>query len=165
MYSPKQQDYAALFTPEQVAAIRHYRRVTADAESTRQATAHTAHTIEHTDRQGNAWRFTLDCTLQQANSINEILAGFRVMGGRQLLTITGILNADDNARFYADLENVFLSALSQRFPHVPAQPQAVTSESEPAADEQGPATIAAATAATTPAAVQEKQKTYWWDDD
>lgn len=72
--------------------------------------------ITHRDRNGNYWRFVINCTPQQGEQIRRTLAGVRNMGNRAALSISAIIDADANGPLYAEFENAVLQGLAARFP-------------------------------------------------
>lgn len=72
--------------------------------------------ITHRDRNGNYWRFVINCPPQQGEQIRRTLAGVRNMGNRAALSISAIIDADANGPLYAEFENAVLQGLAARFP-------------------------------------------------
>ena len=76
--------------------------------------------IYHFDRNGNPWRFSLDCTRIQAGIFCRFLKALRQtnpkrppINRRHTATFT------DTARFCANLEQTVLTALSEQYPVTP----------------------------------------------
>lgn len=81
--------------------------------------------IIHQDRNGNNWRFGIDCTERQADRIRGALAGVRNMGNRDALSMSAVMDADGSratAELYAAVENALLQGLAERFPAPEPQP-------------------------------------------
>lgn len=114
-------------------------------------------TLTHTDRRGNVWRFGIDCTRPQYDTIRGALAAVRNMGNRHALSISGLMEAERTGGLYADIEAAMLRGLAERFP-VPAPPQP-----QPKRIEQQPATPQAAAPDGLNAA-DDPAPGYWWEN-
>lgn len=68
-------------------------------------------TIEHIAKNGQRWKFPIDCTPYQAKLLRRMLYAMRSVGSREGLTLTYLENAQDNDVFLADAENTILQAL------------------------------------------------------
>jgi len=112
--------------------------------------------VTHRDRRGNVWRFGINCTREQRETIRRALAGVRNMGNRDALTLSRLLadadNPDGNPAVFADVEAAMLRGLAERFPVRVCRGLKL----EP--PEQEPAPWNAATAA------DESPGPYWWED-
>jgi len=123
--------------------------------------------IQHRDRRGNVWRFGIDCTPAQSETIRGALAAVRNMGGRAVLSISGILEAERNGPLYADIEGALLRGLAERFPApqriapgiapTPPKPQPVQEPQRTAPPMQSPAPV-------PEEPEQETRPGYWWEN-
>ncbi len=117
-------------------------------------------TITHTDRRGRVWRFGIDCSRPQYDTIRGALAAVRNMGNRHALSISGIMEAERNGELFASIENAMLQGLAERFPE-PQRPEVVTlRQQRPPAPL--PLVPAAPTVPNDPA--EESPRGYWWED-
>ena len=113
-------------------------------------------TLTHTDRRGNVWRFGIDCTRPQYDTIRGALAAVRNMGNRRALSISALMDAERNGELFADVEAAMLRGLAARFPVPSPAPR------EPARQQAAP------TRSTAPAlddpADDETPGRFWWND-
>lgn len=68
-------------------------------------------TIEHTARNGKAWRISVDCTPYQAVLLRRMLSAIHAVGSREGLTLSYLANAEENDVFLTNAETAVLQAL------------------------------------------------------
>lgn len=114
--------------------------------------------VTHTDRRGNRWRFSVPCTPYQFERLRGLLAAARNMGGRDVLTLSGIRDADANAAFYSDVEGALLAGLLRRFPPqaAPMDAAADRGEPQPVQEQERPT--------PSPAPADDEPRRFWWED-
>lgn len=112
--------------------------------------------ITHRDRNGNYWRFGINCTPEQADTIRRALAGVRNMGRPAALSIGALIEETNNAPLFADIETAILRGLAAAFPYrtpTPPQPQ------------QGRPTPGRLFPEPEAPADDEPAPRYWWERD
>lgn len=109
-------------------------------------------TLTHRDRRGRVWRFGIDCTRPQYDTIRGALAAVRNMGNRHALSISAIMDAERNGELFADVEAAMLQGLAARFP----EPQPVQ-ETRQARPMQSPAPVPEENE-------RETRPGYWWEN-
>lgn len=107
--------------------------------------------IEHTDRAGKTWRFSIPCERSQGEAIRRALAGVRNMRTAPALCLTQILqNEPREAALFGAVEAALLNGLLSAFP---VQPTAEERERE-----------AEAAPLAELSANEEGRPRYWWEE-
>lgn len=116
--------------------------------------------ITHRDRNGQYWRFGINCTPEQAETIRRALAGVRNMGRPHVLSISALIEEQAAGGIFADVETAILRGLADAFP-VRITPEPPTPQ-EPPKKEPGPAPLRTIRNSN---ADDEPGPRYWWERD
>lgn len=117
--------------------------------------------ITHQDRNGQFWRFNIDCTNEQGEKIRRALAGVRNMGRARNLSITELTEEYAAGDLFANVEAALLRGLADTFPvRAALEPQGlrpgVPTEPQP---------VQAAPSLFPEAAADEPAPRFWWERD
>ena len=113
--------------------------------------------ITHRDRNGQYWRFNIDCTAEQGEKIRQTLAGVRNMGRARALSISALMEEQAAGRIFADVETAILRGLADAFPYRETpEPQGLRNRPEPTPPQPQPVQV-------TPA--DDTAPRYWWERD
>lgn len=117
--------------------------------------------VTYQDRHGKAWRFDVPATPYQTLLFLRVLrAVHNVGGGAETLSLSYLADAEANDAFLSAVEGVVLSALYDRFPPQPQEPQR-TVEEQPT---PRPAKLTAEAAADPDTDEHVERKTYYWEN-
>lgn len=128
--------------------------------------------IQHRDRNGQYWRFCIDCTTEQADAIRRALAGVRNMGRPAALSISAIMEEQAAGEIFAAVETAILRGLADTFPvqiapepqprrdPTPTPQEQPKTETAPGLINPGPLRVIHNSAAD-----DEPGPRYWWNRD
>lgn len=117
--------------------------------------------ITHRDRNGQYWRFGIDCTAEQGETIRRALAGVRNMGRPHALSISALMDEQAAGEVFANVETAILRGLAAAFPvQDAAKPQALRKPTPPQ-----PQPVQAAALFPEGTADDEPAPRYWWERD
>lgn len=119
--------------------------------------------ITHRDRNGQYWRFGIDCTAEQGETIRRALAGVRNMGRPHALSISALMEEHNAGEVFANVETAILRGLADAFP-VRKTPE--PTPPQPQQEHNTPGQRFAAPPRSVPeAADDEPAPRYWWERD
>lgn len=92
--------------------------------------------IQHTDKNGKPWVFSIDCTPYQAELLKRALIGVRNIGNREQLALRYYEDYEANEAFCRNVERALLQGLAASSPmlregHQEPTPPPVTMDEEP----------------------------------
>lgn len=125
--------------------------------------------ITHRDRNGQYWRFGIDCTAEQGETIRRALAGVRNMGRPHALSLSALMEEHNAGEVFANVETAILRGLADAFPvRITPEPEGRPDPTppQPQQEHNTPGQRFAAPPRSVPeAADDEPAPRYWWERD
>ena len=115
--------------------------------------------IRHTDKDGNPWAFSIDCTPYQCEIFERAFVSVRNVGNRDKLTMRYYADYEANERFCRGVERAILSGLAAMFPPaVHKEPRHQGHQAPP------PPTFSKMETTTDTDPTEENNPTYYWEN-